>query len=153
MTLDDNISVLIPLPQVLGMGQHGRQEDTPRILLSASTCPVRLLQAFNPGTAGVRFRVSQPLTDCVLVPLGFLQINTWMAWQVWCTDWWCQRSLGAREKRRCPVPSWTCGITACILARPPQVPHVLVRVWKALTSHHFLTPVKPSWSTRTPSIT
>lgn len=120
MTLDDNISVLIPLPQVLGMGQHGRQEDTLRVLLPASTHPVRLLQAFNPGTACVRFRVSQPLTDCVFVPLGFLQINTWMARQGWCTDWRCQRSPGAREKRRRPVPSQICGITACILARPPR---------------------------------
>lgn len=132
MTLEDNISVFTPLTRVLGMGDHGRQEDAPRTLLSASTCPVRLVQAFNPGTAFLRIRLKQPLPACVFVPLGFFQISdTWLLLQEWSVDW----SISvARELERHADPQFPPrpGASESAFWRGPQAPHVLMKAWKAL---------------------
>lgn len=58
MIFDDKISVLIPVPQALGTGEHQRQEHF-RVLspphvsvlfkIQVTDTSIRLLQAFNPG--------------------------------------------------------------------------------------------------------
>lgn len=41
MIFDDKISVLIPVPQALGTGEHQRQEHFPCALSSACICTVQ----------------------------------------------------------------------------------------------------------------
>lgn len=94
MTLNGKISVLISLHQILGIGDHERQEHTSGVHWSASTCPVRLLRAFAPGTGHLRIKLNQPLSDCVFVPLGFSQINTWTLLQTWSMGWQYQHHPG-----------------------------------------------------------
>lgn len=65
MTLSIKFQSSPRYPELLGIGDKGRQEDSPCILWSTNTSFVGLLQAFTPGTGYLKIRLSQFLIVCI----------------------------------------------------------------------------------------